>query len=108
MEEEQIEKIEAEESVVKEEKVEKEPKLEKADILKVLANALKVGTISKEQHQQMRMELGVTQSDFTSKQVSATVRKKKRKAQKVARKITRQNGFKGQKVTKGHASARGG
>lgn len=88
--------------------VEKETKLEKADILKVLSNALKVGTISKEQHRQMRMELGVTQSDFTSKQESATVRRKKRKLQKAARKVTRQQGFKGQKVTKGHASARGG
>ena len=103
MDEQPVEKIEKEEV---EEKVENEPKLEKADILKMLSNALKLGTISKDQARHMREELGVHESDFTTKRVSATVRRKKRKAQKQARKVTRQNGFKGQKMTKGRAAQR--
>ncbi len=101
---EDAEKIEAEPQV---EKVEPEPELEKSDILKVIANALELGTITQAQARQMRQELGILQGDFTTKRVSDTVRKKKRKAQKKARKVMLQNGFRGQKVTKGHYSARG-
>lgn len=101
---ESIEKVEAEPTVEKEEK---DPKLEKADILKMLSNALKIGTITKDQARHMREELGVNEADFTTKRVSDRVRRKKRKAQKQARKVTRQNGFKGQKMTKGQAAQRG-
>ncbi len=106
-EEEQIEKIEAEPVVEKEEKIEKEAKVEKQDIIKILSNALKMGAINSAQAREMRQEIGVFQSDFTSKQIPAKVRKKKRKAAKKARRTTLNNGFKGQKVTKGHYNARG-
>lgn len=104
---EDVEKIEVEAQVETVENVEPEPNLEKADILKVIANALKIGTINHDQAAAMRMELGVFQGDFTGKQSSAKVRKEKRKAQKKARRVTLNNGFKGQKVTKGRASGRG-
>ena len=98
---EKIEKVEAEPLVQKEEKV------DKSAILKMLSKALELGTISKDQVRHMREELGVHESDFTTKRVSDTVRRKKKKAQKQARKVTRQNGFKGQKMVKGQASGRG-
>lgn len=82
-------------------------KVGKSDIVKMLSNALKDGTITKEQAQHMRQELGILQGDFTTAKISDTVRKKKRKAAKAARKITRSNGFKGQKMTKGQSSGRG-
>jgi len=104
---EEIEKIELEPQVETVENVEPEPELDKADILKVIANALKAGTINHDQAAAMRMELGVFQGDFTNTQASAKVRKEKRKAQKKARRVTLNNGFKGQKVTKGRASGRG-
>ena len=81
------------------EKQEEEPKVGKKDFLQLIANALKIGTITSAQAKEMRQELNVFQSDFTRKKDSVKVRKQKRKAQKKARKVNLQKGFKGQKIS---------
>lgn len=86
---------------------EPEVKLDRSDFMTLIANALKAGTISSAQAKQMRQELGVFQGDFTKKKQSAKQKKEKRKAQKAARAVTRNHGFKGQKVDKGRGAQRG-
>ena len=83
---------------------EETPKAGKKDIFKIISNALKAGTIDSATARSMKNELGM---DFTKKKVDGKVRKKKLKAQKNARKATRKQGFKGQKVNKGNTGARG-
>ena len=80
---------------------EEEVKLDKPDFLQLIANALKVGTITSEQAKNMRAELGVFQGEFTGKQTSKDKRKKKRKAQAAARRVTIDKGYKGQKKHSG-------
>lgn len=76
-------------------------KLGKGDILQVIANALKIGTITSGQAASMRAELGIFGSDFTKKKTSDAARKAKRKAQKKARAVTHNKGYKGQRPPSG-------
>lgn len=84
---------------------EKTTRLNKGDILKVLSNALKIGSISSRQAASMRAELGVFGSDFTKKKVTQAQRKASRKAQQKARSVTRRKGYKGQKPPSGRRKA---
>lgn len=80
---------------------EPQEKLDKGDLLQVIANALKIGSITSQQAASMRAELGVFGSDFTKSSQTKADKKKKRKAQKKARAVTRSRGFKGQKAPSG-------
>lgn len=86
-----------------EDQPQEEAKLDKADLLKVIANALKIGTITSDQAASMRADLGVFGSDFTKSKESQVARKKKRKAQAAARKVTRGKGYKGQQPPSGRS-----
>lgn len=79
----------------------KEQTLPRKDILKIISNALRINSITSQQAHEMRAELGVFNSYFTRSKSSAKVRRQKRKAQTAARRVTRQNGYKGQKMHKG-------
>ena len=76
-------------------------KLNTRDILRLISNALKVGTISSRQAAEMRSEVGVYGSRFCKKSLTKAERKSKRKAQKKARAVTTRRGYKGQKLSKG-------
>ncbi len=82
-------------------------KLNKLDFLKIISNALKMGSIDSSQATQLRREIGVNPSSFTKKQVGKQEKRRKRKAQKNARKLNAHTGFKGQKMSKGKSSGRG-
>jgi len=78
-----------------------ETKLNKGDILQIISNALKIGSISSRQAAGMRAEMGIFGSDFTKKKTTSKQRKARRKAQQRARAVTRKNGYKGQKSPSG-------
>jgi hypothetical protein len=85
----------------------KEQKLNKADILQVLSNALKIGTITSQDAARLRAEMGIFGSDFTKAKPSKTERKAKRKTQQAARLATKRAGYKGQKSPAGRSKTSG-
>lgn len=94
-----------EENTTEAQEPEKAERLTKTDILKVLSNALKMGSITSRQAASMRAEMGVFGSDFTKKKTSQDKRKAKRKAQQKARAVTQRQGYKGQKPPSGRRKA---
>jgi hypothetical protein len=65
------------------------PRLEQKDFLKIISNALKMGSIDSRQAASMRAEMGIYGSNFTKKKVTDKQRKAKRKSQRKARAVTR-------------------
>lgn len=59
--------------------------------LAMITSQLDSDSISKNQARALRMSMGVSQAYFTRKQTTADQRRKKRKAQRAARKVTRAN-----------------
>lgn len=61
----------------------------KAAAVHALKLAVQEGQISPEMAGRMRLEMGISQSYFTKKHISAATRKKARKAQRHARRVNR-------------------
>lgn len=95
--------INTEEGTLVEQEITEEPKKEKMSIARLLEGlslGVAGGTVTKKQAKQIRTEFGISQAYFTRKQSTPSQRKKKRKAEKLARRANRGN-TKGQKNTKG-------
>lgn len=89
--------INTEDGTLEEKEVEQAPaKMTRGNILKALAGAIANGNISSSQARQIRLDLGMTQADFTRKQPTEAQRKARRKMQKESRRRNRGLG-KGQK-----------
>lgn len=93
--------------MTEEQEEKQEQRLTKKDYLQIIANALKIESITSKQAHDMRAELGIFNSYFTRSKKSAKVRRQKRKAQAAARRVTRRHGFKGQKMQSGKLGKRG-
>ena len=91
--------INTEEGSLEEQDVVK-PKMTKDNILAAIKAAISSGDLSSQNARMMRANIGVTQADFTRKQVSEEKRKARRKAQRDARRKNRAT-TKGQKRTSG-------
>lgn len=76
-------------------------KLGMGGILKAISKAVRDGNMSSKQARQIRGDLGILGSFFTKQQPNVKARRAQRKAAKKARKVTRRNGYKGQKMNKG-------
>lgn len=71
----------------KEEK--KAPKMSFGQRIAAIKDALSLGAISQHDAREIKTRMGIGQSYFTRKQISPAKRKKKRKAQKLARRANR-------------------
>lgn len=65
------------------------------EIIKAVGKAVKDGTISPQQAQEIRRDLGVSQGTFTRSKPSADERKKRRTMQKLSRRANRHSGNRG-------------
>lgn len=74
--------------------------LTRKGLIQALKQGVENGILNKQQADQIRFENGITQSSFT-KRTNVKQNKHKRKLQKQARKATRRQGFKGQKMERG-------
>lgn len=75
--------------------------LTRKGLIQALKRGVANGILTKQQAAQIRLENNITQSEFTKKKRDPKKVKRKRKIQKNARKVTRQQGFRGVKNDKG-------
>lgn len=72
-----------------------------AGMMKALKGAVANENLTPQQAAEIRRNMGISNSYFTTKKVNPAKRKRANKAAKQARKVMYKNGFKGQKMTKG-------